>query len=155
MKMSLQLSRPAGQASFPYGQLFDPEPDLREIWFGIPNTRAQMCVTESDLRNIAQHCPEVKLLRWDRRKYCHLGKARGLDISIFRWPRGWRVVRRFRDRTPEAGIPYDLCYAFTDRAVIFPTSSSAEAAAEIFSAGERWNVATMVWINDNGAWKFR
>jgi hypothetical protein len=117
--------------------------------------RKQMCITNDLLPKLARVRTSVPRLVWKQdQHHCFSGETRhGMRVlSAVRYKYGWRVFRRFFDEC-NAGIPFDLCYAIADHAALFPSSESAMDAAEIFSYGQYWDVAPLVWVNDRGEYR--
>lgn len=140
---------------FPYGQVFPPEPSAADFLAGVAGHK-QMCITSDLLPKLARVRPEVPKLTWlqdhPRRRFS--GKTQhGTDtLSVFQYDRGWRAFRRFFDECRE-GIRYELCYVLCDNVALFPCSSSAIDAAEIFSFGQYWDVAPLVWVSRRGDYR--
>jgi hypothetical protein len=139
-------------SQFPHGEVFEPERNM----YGAPVGPSQMCVTEEILKKIAKRHLHLPRLEWEYGKSWRCsGKSRsGRTILTVRLRNhGWRVYRRFFEEW-KGGIPYDLCYAFSYVAAVFPSDRSAIHAAELFSLGQNWEVAPLVWVNRQGEWRF-
>ena len=135
---------------FAYGEVFPPQP----LVFQLPGEvgREQMCITQDVLTRLSRARQHAPRLTWERgEQHCSSGKARHRRtvLSAVRYRHGWRVFRIFFHEW-KGGIPYDLCHALNDRAVLFPDSDSAMDAAEVFSFGQHWDVAPLVWLNRQG-----
>src|SRR5262245_57319692 len=140
------------QSPFPYGELVNPEHDLLDALFG-EMSRDRMCVTETMLDAIAQHAPRVD--QWDRHDTGTIWWRRrsdGLNAPIVsRCKHGWRACCRFLQKV-DLSVPHDLSYAVATQAaifppLIFPSVISAISAAEMLSASEQMEVASMVWTS--------
>jgi hypothetical protein len=152
---SLEKIGSAMSQQFPYGQLFPSQRDLRYLLTGELGSN-QMCIFEDHLTKLDECRPQVPRLVWERdERHCHSGKTRHgrTVLSVVRYNHGWRVFRYFFEEC-RTGIPYDLCYALNDHAVLFPSSETAIDAAEVFSFGQYWNVAPLAWMNNEGQYRF-
>jgi hypothetical protein len=65
---------------------------------------------------------------------------------------GWHA--RLVDGVMGTGKLHYLCYALTTHPVVFPSAAEAKIAAKIFSSGQHWEVATLVWVNEAGDYWF-
>jgi hypothetical protein len=142
---------------FPYGEIFPPQYMnlFDQVLLGELGP-SQMCITEDVLRNLAQYRPRIPRLGWESNEYssCSGGsRHRRTVLCVVRRRHGWHVNRRFFEEW-KGGIPHDLCYAFNNHLATFPSRESAIDAAEIFSAGQHWEVAPLVWVNREGEWRF-
>ena len=72
-----------------------------------------------------------------------------VQTKVLRWDWDWWRVR-IVDEPDEI---YDLCLAFGNYVVLFPSRQSGIDAAEVFSSGQHWNVAPLVWADRNGNWR--
>src|SRR3954451_11416485 len=131
-------------SEFPYGEVLPPEAS-----FGTPQ-RSMLCITGHQQVKIFSRRPYLRLkwkcfAKWGftTRK---IGR-RGIILKILLCESGWWRVRLFDNE----GF-WDLCFVFTDHAAIFPSAYTAIAAAEIFTSGQHWEVANLVWQDENGGW---
>jgi hypothetical protein len=142
-------------SQFPYGEIITPERDV--IGNYLEETgRTQMCI-DQDLRDrLMQYENSIHLSSWKRGPWV-CSKYPKRDITrVSRTLHGWRAMHRF----PIPGAlrtwytrRYPLGYAFTDLPVLFPCAVSAMIAAEIFSAGQHWEVGPLAWIHPAGVWR--
>jgi hypothetical protein len=135
---------------FPYGQILPPQ-----FRFGALE-RGGYCVTKEELDRIEKHPLSVPESTWVlRRRYCSGQRRTCRGIIVLKallWDcEWWWRVRLFDELTEEYS---DLCVAFTEYAAVFPSHTSAIAAAELFCSGHHWESAPFVWMDRKNEWRF-
>jgi hypothetical protein len=118
--------------------------------------RPMFCITPEMLLNIVFGRLKARRLKWSDycgRRWQATKRTRHDDviINVILCDCGWWRVRLFDKYKNDR---QDLCLAFTSSAAIFPHAQSAMKAAEIFSSGQYWEVARLVWMDQADDWRF-
>jgi hypothetical protein len=134
---------------FPYGEIFDT--DRWSLGSRI------MCVDKAALQRIVEHDDDLPQLEWQELTDCCWTERRsnsGLVSLVInrRHDIGWHA--RISVGGMASGNLHYLCYALTINPVVFPSAKLAKIAAEIFSSGQHWEVAPMVWVGEEGDYWF-
>jgi hypothetical protein len=143
-------------SKFPYGELLSRAPSA----FDPP--RHRMCVTHEQLVKILRRRTRLRL-KWRCRTYSSgmTGAAeatrkfghRTLMIKVLLCKAtGWWYVRLFTSEEPWSSECCDLSFALTPRQALFPSIYTACLAAELFASGQNWEVAPLVWQDEDGEW---
>jgi hypothetical protein len=133
---------------FPYGKILPPLHGQLGT-FGAPGQNT-ICIPKDMLNKITRRSKNVPRLEWEHggRFSFHNDDA---VVKVLRWDWDWWRVRVF-DGFDEF---HDLCLAFSDRVVLFPSRESAVLAAEVLASTQPPDLASLVWIDRQGSWRSR
>jgi hypothetical protein len=127
---------------FAFGQMITPTYDVIGSYLTESGV-SQICVDKALLRKLARHHHTVDWASWKKGPYV-CSKARDL-MRVSRTHYGWRSYCRNHGHGPRN----ILAMALVQVPVLFPTAETAIVATEVFSAGQRWDIATLGW---QGPW---